>query len=151
MYYAEPETADLKRLATGGGLAAACAVPIRWPVASVTLSTLVTSQGQPSAQLADLTMIQLLGVVAVALCSSFAISLATEAVSTLGFDFLLDPPTGSSAMVDMKSLLTLLGLLIVAGVVSRQHDRVRLRRGARPGSSLRTSRGSARLPGRSAP
>jgi two-component system sensor histidine kinase KdpD len=69
-------------------------------------------------QLADLVMIQLLGVLVISMRFSIAVSVFTGALSMLAFDFCFIPPYWIIVPPDAQSALTFAVMTIVAGVVS---------------------------------
>ena len=66
------------------------------------------------AALADLAMIQLLGVVLVAARFSVRVSMLACVAGILAFDFLLVPPQFAFAWTDTESSLTFIAMLVVA-------------------------------------
>jgi two-component system, OmpR family, sensor histidine kinase KdpD len=76
-------------------------------------------------QLSDLVMINLLPVIAISTQFGFGPSLFAAALSALCFDFFFIPPVFSLAPSDLKSLITLLVMVIVAAVISGLAERAR--------------------------
>lgn len=81
-------------------------------------STLISQLISPHAQLADFVMVYLLGVMALAMRSGLAPSLFAACVSILSFDYFFIPPKREWAWPDSASVLTFVGMLIMAGVIS---------------------------------
>jgi K+-sensing histidine kinase KdpD len=69
-------------------------------------------------QLSDLVMINLLPVIGVSLQFGIGPSVVTAALSSLCFDFFFIPPVYSFAPSDLKSGITLIVMVVVAGVIS---------------------------------
>jgi two-component system sensor histidine kinase KdpD len=76
-------------------------------------------------QLSDLVMVNLLPVIAISTQFSLGPSLFAAALSALCFDFFFIPPVFSLAPSDLKSLVTLLVMVIVASVISGLAERAR--------------------------
>lgn len=98
------------------------------PVAAA--STLVCELIAPWAQLADLVMVHLLGVVAIAARAALGPSLFAAVVSVLSFDFFFIPPNLEFAWPDAGSILTFVGMVVVAGVISSLNQGLRTEREA---------------------
>lgn len=81
-------------------------------------STLISQLLSAHAQLADLVMVYLLGVTALAMRSGLGPSLFAACVSILSFDFFFIPPRREWAWPDSASVLTFVGMLLIAGVIS---------------------------------
>ena len=81
-------------------------------------STLISQLISGHAQLADFVMVYLLGVMALAMRSSLGPSLFAACVSILSFDYFFIPPKREWAWPDSASVLTFVGMLIMAGVIS---------------------------------
>lgn len=94
-------------------------------VASVGSTTFIAYFLEPYAQLADLVMIHLVGVVLVALRAGVWLSISAGAVSILAFDYMFIPPVFETATPDGESILTFLVMTIVAAVVSGLNARLR--------------------------
>ncbi len=89
---------------------------VAWPIAA--LSTAISQLISPHAQLADFVMVYLLGVTAVAMRSGLGPSLFAAVVSILSFDFFFIPPKREWAWPDSASVLTFVGMLLLASVIS---------------------------------
>lgn len=87
-----------------------------FPIAAA--STLISQLISQHAQLADFVMVYLLGVTALAMRSGIGPSLFAAVVSILSFDFYFIPPKREWAWPDSASVLTFVGMLIMAGVIS---------------------------------
>jgi two-component system, OmpR family, sensor histidine kinase KdpD len=98
---------------------------IVWGLFAVLASTLISHVVHPYAELTDLIMIHLLGVVLIAMRFSMVVSLATAMVSILSFDFLFIPPLLVMSFPDLKSGVTFCVMIIVAGVISKLNERLR--------------------------
>ncbi len=94
------------------------------------LSTAISQLISPHAQLADFVMVYLLGVTAVAMRSGLGPSLFAAVVSILSFDFFFIPPKREWAWPDSASVLTFVGMLILASVISGLNRGVRREREA---------------------
>jgi two-component system sensor histidine kinase KdpD len=94
--------------------------------ASTAISTLIAAH----AQLADFVMVYLLGMTAVAMRSGLGPSLFAACVSILSFDFFFIPPKREWAWPDSASIITFVGMLIMAGVLSGLNRGVRREREA---------------------
>ena len=98
---------------------------IVWGLLTVLGSTVISHLVRPYAELTDLIMIHLLGVVLIAMRFSMAVSLGTAVVSILSFDFLFIPPPLVFNSPDLKSAVTFVVVIIVAGVISMLNERLR--------------------------
>ena len=98
------------------------------PIAAA--STAISQLLSPHAQLADFVMVYLLGVTAVAMRSGLGPSLFAAVVSILSFDFYFIPPRMQWARPDSASILTFVGMLIMASVISGLNRGVRREREA---------------------
>jgi two-component system sensor histidine kinase KdpD len=96
------------------------------PVAAA--STLICEFLAPWAQAADFVMVHLLGVVAIAARCALGPSLIAAAISVLSFDFFFIPPYLKFAWPDAGSVLTFLGMIVVAGVISGLNQGLRKER-----------------------
>ncbi len=94
-------------------------------MACVLSSTAVAYALQRYAQAADLAMIQLLGIVFVALRFNVKVSLFASLISVALFDFLFIPPRLAFAWSDVKSIITFTGMIVVAAVISVLNERLR--------------------------
>ncbi|HXK16183.1 MAG TPA: ATP-binding protein, partial [Polyangiaceae bacterium] len=81
-------------------------------------------------QLADFVMVYLLGVMALAMRSGLGPSLFAACVSILSFDYFFIPPKREWAWPDSASVLTFVGMLIMAGVISGLNREMRREREA---------------------
>lgn len=93
-------------------------------------STLACELLAPWAQLADFVMVHRLGVVAIAARSALGPSLFAAAISVLSFDFFFIPPYLKFAWPDAGSILTFVGMVVVAGVISGLNQGLRKEREA---------------------
>ena len=93
--------------------------------AYVVVSTLLAHVMQRFAQLEDLAMIQLLGVVLLSIRSSVREAMFACVLSIVAFDFLFIPPRFAFAWTDVKSSLIFIAMLVVAGVISSLNQRLR--------------------------
>jgi two-component system sensor histidine kinase KdpD len=111
---------------------------IAWGLCSVLASALISHLVRPYAELTDLIMIHLLGVVLIAMRFSMAVSLATAVVSILSFDFLFIPPAWIFNSPDLKSAVTFIVMIIVAGVISKLNESLRREQAAAQRSEATT-------------
>jgi two-component system sensor histidine kinase KdpD len=98
---------------------------IAWGLVAVGASTVISHLVHPYAELTDLIMIHLLGVVLIAMRFSMPVSLAVAVLSILIFDFLFIPPAWRFNFPDLKSGITFGVMIIVAGVISKLNERLR--------------------------
>lgn len=103
---------------------------IAWGFVAVLASTLISHLVRPYAELTDLIMIHLLGVVLIATRFSMAVSIATAVVSILSFDFLFIPPLFIFSFPDLKSVVTFIVMIAIAGVIAKLNERLRREQGA---------------------
>jgi two-component system sensor histidine kinase KdpD len=101
---------------------------VAFPLAAA--STAISQLISAHAQLADFVMVYLLGVTAVAMRSGLGPSLFAAIVSILSFDFFFIPPKRQWAWPDSASVLTFVGMLIMAGVISELNRGLRREREA---------------------
>jgi two-component system sensor histidine kinase KdpD len=99
-----------------------------FPIAAA--STAISQLISPHAQLADFVMVYLLGSTAIAVRSGLGPSLFAACVSILSFDFFFIPPKLEWAWPDSASVLTFVGMLIMASVISGLNRGVRREREA---------------------
>lgn len=99
-----------------------------FPIAAA--STAISQLISPHAQLADFVMVYLLGVTALAMRSGLGPSLFAACVSILSFDFFFIPPRFAWAWPDSASVLTFVGMAIMASVISGLNRGVRREREA---------------------
>lgn len=93
--------------------------------ACVAVSSLCANVVYPHAQLADLAMIHLLGVVVLSLRSSVRTSFVASIVSNVAFDFFFIRPRFTFAWTDVEASLTFAATIIVALVVSTLSENLR--------------------------
>lgn len=74
---------------------------------------------------AEIAMMHLLGILAVAMRSPVGPALAAAALSVLSFDYFFIPPRFAFAWTDAKSSITLLSILVTGGVVSYVNQTLR--------------------------
>ncbi len=96
------------------------------PVAAA--STLICTLIAPWAQLADFVIVYLLGVVAIAARCALGASLFAAVISVLLFDFFFIPPYLELSWPDAGSVLTFVGMVVVAGVISSLNQGLRRER-----------------------
>lgn len=101
---------------------------VAFPLAAA--CTAISQLIEPHAQLADFVMVYLLGVTTVAIRSGLGPSLFAACVSILSFDFFFIPPKGAWAWPDSASVITFVGMLVMAGVLSRLNRTLRREREA---------------------
>ena len=101
---------------------------VAFPIAAA--STAISQLISPHAQLADFVMVYLLGMTAIAVRSGLGPSLFAACVSILSFDFFFIPPKREWAWPDSASVLTFVGMLIMASVISGLNRGVRREREA---------------------
>src|SRR4051812_48376712 len=86
------------------------------PVAAA--SSFICELIKPWAQLADFVIVYLLGVVAIAARCPPGPSLFAAVISVLSFDFFCIPPLLQLSWPDAGSVLTFVGMVVVAAVIS---------------------------------
>ena len=96
------------------------------PVAAA--GTLICEAIAQWAQLADFVIVYLLGVVAVAARCALGPSLFAAVISVLSFDFFFIPPYLTFNWPDAGSVLTFVGMVVVAGVISGLNQSLRKER-----------------------
>jgi two-component system, OmpR family, sensor histidine kinase KdpD len=101
---------------------------VAFPLAAA--STLISQLISAHAQVADFVMVYLLGVMALAMRSGLGPSLFAACVSILSFDYFFIPPKREWAWPDSASVLTFVGMLIMAGVISGLNREMRREREA---------------------
>ncbi len=94
-------------------------------LAIVVLATLVALGLRPSVAATNLVMVYLLGVVAIAMCCSRQVAVASSFLSVAAFDFFCVPPYLTLRVDDFQYVITFLGMLVVALVISTQTARIR--------------------------
>lgn len=98
------------------------------PVAAT--SSLICELITPWAQLADFVIVYLLGVVAIAARCALGPSLFAAMISILSFDYFFIPPLLKLSWPDAGSVLTFVGMVVVAGVISGLNQGLRKERRA---------------------
>ncbi|HYQ04284.1 MAG TPA: ATP-binding protein [Polyangiaceae bacterium] len=98
------------------------------PVAAT--SSLICEVITPWAQLADFVIVYLLGVVAIAARCALGPSLFAAMISILSFDYFFIPPLLTLSWPDAGSVLTFVGMVVVAGVISGLNQGLRKEREA---------------------
>jgi two-component system sensor histidine kinase KdpD len=106
-------------------------------VACVLASTLCAFLVRDYAPIADLAMIQLLGVVTAAARFSVRASVVACLAGVLAFDFLFIPPQFAFAWTDTKSSLTFIAMLVVAFMISSLNQRLRAQEQAARATAFR--------------
>jgi two-component system sensor histidine kinase KdpD len=106
-------------------------------VAAVALTAASSGIVSSHLQLSDLVMLNLLPVIAVSLQFGLGPSLVAAGLSALCFDFFFIPPVFSFAPSDLKSVVTLLVMVIVAMVISGLAERARRQHQAAQAQELR--------------
>jgi two-component system sensor histidine kinase KdpD len=101
------------------------AAEFAWAVVVVGLATAVCQLMSGRFELADLSMVYLLGVVVASTRFSLYPSIFTALLSALGFDFFFIPPKYSFAIFDPKHLVTFAVMLVVAVTTSGLTERAR--------------------------
>ncbi|HET7539749.1 MAG TPA: ATP-binding protein [Polyangiaceae bacterium] len=96
------------------------------PVAAA--SSLICELITPWAQLADFVIVYLLGVVAIAARCAPGPSLFAAVISILSFDYFFIPPLLTLSWPDAGSVLTFVGMVVVAGVISGLNQGLRKER-----------------------
>jgi two-component system sensor histidine kinase KdpD len=96
-----------------------------WSVVAVAVFAAFSGLVARYLQLSDLVMINLLPVIAISTQFGFGPSLFAAALSAVCFDYFFIPPVFSLAPSDLKSLVTLLVMVIVATVISGLAERAR--------------------------
>jgi two-component system sensor histidine kinase KdpD len=96
------------------------------PVAAA--STVICKLIAPWAQLADFVIVYLLGAVAIAARCALGASLFAAVISVLAFDFFFIPPYLELSWPDAGSVLTFVGMVVVAGVISSLNQGLRKER-----------------------
>lgn len=103
---------------------------VAWGFLTLVASAVISRSVRPYAELTDLIMIYLLGVVLIATRFSTAVSVGTAVLSILSFDFLFIPPPLVFAFPDLKSIVTFSVMIVVAGVISKLNARLRAEQAA---------------------
>src|SRR4051812_31141147 len=96
------------------------------PIAAA--SSLICEVITPWAQLADFVIVYLLGVVAIAARCAPGPSLFAAMISVLSFDFFFIPPLLELSWPDAGGILTFVGMVVVAGVISGLNQGLRKER-----------------------
>jgi two-component system sensor histidine kinase KdpD len=106
--------------------------------AIVAIATAISLALRPQFAATNIAMIYLLGVVATALRCNRNISVAACFASVAAFDFFCVPPYFTLVVSHSQYLITLVGMLVVALVISTQTSRVRAQAAAALGREART-------------
>lgn len=106
---------------TDRGLTRECAGAALWVLGSTGVAIAL----QRHAQTADLAMIQLLGIVFVALRHNVRVTLVTSIFAVLLFDFLFIPPRLALGWSHAKNVITFAGMIVVSVVISWLNERLR--------------------------
>jgi two-component system, OmpR family, sensor histidine kinase KdpD len=114
----------LRRRTTGRSLVRTASAYVAG-LAVVATSTLVAWSAFGQSELADIVMVQLLGVVVVSMRLRSLPSLFAAALSALAFEFFFLPPYFSFAISNLRHLITFAVMLVVAFVISHLTKRVR--------------------------
>ncbi|MET0791844.1 MAG: ATP-binding protein [Polyangiaceae bacterium] len=107
-------------------------------VCSVVLSTALAYLVQPYGHLADLAMVQLLGIVFLSLRSSVRVSLAASIATIFSFDFFFITPRFALAWSDAESVVTFAAMMLVALIVSKLSENLRRQEQAARATAVRT-------------
>ena len=110
----------------------------RLPVACVVLSTALAYLAQPYGHLADLAMIQLLGIVFLSLRSSVRVSLVASLATIFCFDFFFIAPRFAIVWSDAESVVTFVAMMLVALIVSKLSENLRRQEKAARATAVRT-------------
>ena len=121
------QIAALNRAFRSYGLAVVCVV----------LSTACAYTVQPYGHLADLAMIQLLGIVFLSLRSSVRVSVAASVATIFAFDFFFISPKFSVAWTDVESSVTFVAMIVVAAIVSTLSENSRRQEQAARATAVR--------------
>ncbi|MEO6601732.1 MAG: ATP-binding protein [Polyangiaceae bacterium] len=122
------QIAALNRIFRSHGLAAGCVV----------LSTLLACLVEPYGHLADLAMVQLLGIVFLSLRSSVRVSLIASIATIFAFDFFFITPRFALAWTDAESVVTFAAMMLVALIVSKLSENLRRQEQAARATAERT-------------
>jgi len=107
-------------------------------VACVGLSVAFAQLVEPYGHLADLAMIHLLGVVFLSLRSNVRTSVVASVASILSFNFFFISPKYALAWSDAESIVTVVAMVVVAGVVSKLSENLRRQEQAARATAART-------------
>ena len=107
-------------------------------VACVVLSTALAYLVQPYGHLADLAMVQLLGIVFLSLRSSVRVSLLASIATIFSFDFFFITPRFALAWTDAESIVTFVAMMLVALIVSKLSENLRKQEQAARATAVRT-------------
>jgi two-component system sensor histidine kinase KdpD len=94
-------------------------------IVSLAVSTVAAILLRPHLAAANLVMVYLLGVVAVAMRCSRQVAIVTSFISVAAFDFFCVPPYLTLRISDYQYLLTFAGMLVVALVISTRTAKIR--------------------------
>ena len=111
-----------------GWLAAAPLTHYALAVPVAATSSLICELITPWAQLADFVIVYLLGVVAIAARCAPGPSLFAAVISILSFDYFFIPPLLTLSWPDAGSVLTFVGMVVVAAVISGLNQGLRKER-----------------------
>lgn len=107
------------------GSARSLATPALFGVATVVLCAALGALVLPHAELEDVAMIHVLGIVVCAIRLPRTPALVTAVVLVASFDFLFVPPAWAFAWGELKHALTLFGMVLVGVAVSSLAQRLR--------------------------
>jgi two-component system sensor histidine kinase KdpD len=107
--------------------------------AAIAIATLFSWFVFGQAQLADVVMIYLLGIVLVAARFGYAPSLLAAVLSVIAYDFFFVPPYFSFAVSDLRHITTFAVMFVVAIVISGLTKRIREQAESARGRELRTA------------
>jgi two-component system sensor histidine kinase KdpD len=92
---------------------------------AVALSTLVSGLAFGRSELTDVVMIYLLGIVGVSMRFGYGPALSAAVASVVTYDFFFLPPYFSVAVANFRHVVTLIVMLLVAGILSHLTQRIR--------------------------
>jgi two-component system sensor histidine kinase KdpD len=107
-------------------------------LAAVVASTLVAWFAFGRSELTDVVMIYLLGIVGVSMRFGYGPALAAAVASVVTYDFFFLPPFYSIAVSDLRHVVTLVVMLLVAGILSHLTQRIRDQAGSARDRERRT-------------
>ena len=99
---------------------------ITFAAAVITIATLIGLALRPHIAAANVVMVYLLGVVAIAMRCGRQVSVAASFLSVAAFDFFCVPPYLTLRVSDYQYVITFAGMLVVALVISTQTARIRM-------------------------
>jgi len=97
---------------------------ITFAAAVITISILIGLALRPHIAAANVVMVYLLGVVAIAMRCGRQVSVAASFLSVGAFDFFCVPPYLTLRVSDYQYVITFAGMLVVALVISMQTVRI---------------------------